>query len=176
MKDLKTFNSQEKSLEALDKEIGKSNFIKIVLLSIGIIFTLIWLVFLLAGVISGGSRYEIIKQDFKSFEGYNAITNILIGTENYVLYQKIEVIGDWNPLYFANNTIMLLFVMFAPLGYILCLFLIAQRFGILKPSTVKQINRKALSIGYLKQDEFDYINHSINRNIGYVKENKEENN
>lgn len=160
MRDLKIY----KTASELDREITKSNIIKGVLIGTTILLALIWLIFLVFGVIpfgyglEGGLDVKPIQGDYHFINGKYYLT----GTK------------DINPLYLLNgdNPLPLLFLFFAPIGYLTTLFLVSTRFGILTPNKVRTINRKALSLGYLKQSNFDYIVEEMNINIG-VKERDE---
>lgn len=172
----------KKEVIQLKNKIKKEHFLKLALWIAGISLTLIWVAFVLATSISTGQMkhygeaLEVKNQDqFNTFitSGYEAFIK-----DNKIYLHKLEKVTDLNPLCLTYDSSLIgwyICILFAPIGYLGIIFIVATLKNMVTPQSIKKTNRKALQFGYLKQEDVEYIINEIDYNIG-IKERPQEKN
>lgn len=167
------------NLNLIAKKIKKEHFIKLTLWISGIFVLCLWLSMVLATAINDYSTpiFEVengkevvylhsqLQKDFEySFRGPDTFWKIIGSKPNNPIWLmgNSEGIGWWVAIFVA------------PLGFLALIFLLAFQKNMITPQAIIKTVRKALTFGYLKQKDTDYIEEEVWINIG-VKERKEDN-
>lgn len=176
-------NTYKEQVIKLAKQIKKEHFLKLGLWIAGISLTLVWIAMVLATSISAGNlRHYGEAVEAKSQEQFNLLINsgyeAFISSDNKVMLHKLEKITDMNPLCLTYSQDLIgwyICILFAPIGYLGIIYIIAVLKNMITPSAIKKTVRKALQFNYLKQKDVDYIIDEIDYNIGLKERPTEEN-
>lgn len=164
------------------KQIKKEHFIKTILWASAITLTTIWMTFLIVSLIPI-MTIQVLSEDLTilSSATANIIKNgnyafIQLNTDGVAEFKEILSTHDANPFYeyVGKDPIALMFLIFAPVGYLGIIFIVAIQKNMITPSSIKNSVRKALQFGYLKQKDVDYIVDEVDYNIGIKERDNEQ--